>query len=92
MDGLFDESMTVALKVSSHSFDGGPEGPGIYHSLDMGAHMGSLALDDFSFTGATIEDLILIADFGDASVAGTLLMEVLSDDMQWVGAGPVASF
>jgi hypothetical protein len=86
-DGLFAESLTLPLDVYSHSEDPGPR---IYHALDMDAHMGTLSIDDFSFTDAEIDALILTASFdGDVSEGG-LAMQVLT--MGWVGFGGVAGF
>jgi hypothetical protein len=90
-DGLFNESMTAALKqFSGGDDDEFPSGPSFYFSLDFDAHQGTLALSDFAFTDAVVRDIIFAADFADADVSGSVNMEV--EVMDFIGFGPVANF
>jgi hypothetical protein len=86
-DGLFAESMTVPLDAYSHSESPSPR---LYLDLDFDTHMGSLQMDDFSFTDGVVEVLILTAEFTAEQSHGGLSMQVLI--MDWVGFGGVASF
>jgi hypothetical protein len=79
-DGVFAESSVVPISVSSVDPEEGGVAPSIYWKLDMDALGGSLSLDDFSFEGGTITQVILMADFaGDAS-NGSLAIEVHGDE------------
>lgn len=93
-DGVFAETWSVTLDHSP-AWDGGSELPttSLYRAIDFDAHQGTLVTSDFAFEGGDFTDAIVNARFEDGKVSGTLLMEVRGlGDMDWIGAGDVASF
>lgn len=89
-DGVLAESFVAPLDAYSHSED--PD-PSFYLELDFddpATHMGSASWDDFAFTDAEVEAIILDASFPGDAVDGSLNMQVLT--MDWVGFGGIASF
>jgi hypothetical protein len=86
-DGLFAESLQVPMRIYSQS---DYALPGFYFSLDLAALQGELALEDFTVNEGTLSDLVLIGEFEDDNVHGSLNTEIMT--MDWVGFGSVAGF
>jgi hypothetical protein len=86
-DGLFTETWSVPLRHYSHESEALP---GFYFALDMDAHQGSLALDDFTVSGMELRDLFIVSHFDNGQTSGGLMVEV--GDMDVIGFGPVADF
>lgn len=86
-DGLFAEAFAIPITVSSHDE---LALPGFYFSLDMDLLQGQLSLDDFSISDGVLTDIVLLGSFADATVGGSLNLEI--ETMDWVGFGSVATF